>query len=123
MTNQEQIDQIIAKVNAQIAAEIIAKVNAQIAADEVHAKQFTFTKFNHGAHVSCGHSFKRKGVEAKVDGSFNGVAFSVVRFTKVSKGWEVSLLPKGDYYFEAGHGCFSTLKEAKRHALKNSGAA
>lgn len=102
MTNQQTVDQIIAKVTAQIEA------------DESHAKQFTFAKFEHGS---------RKGVEAKVDGKFNGVAFSLVRFTKVSKGWEVSLLPKGNYYFEAGHGYFDTLKEAKRHALKNSGAA
>ena len=102
MTNQQTVDQIIAKVTAQIEA------------DESHAKQFTFAKFEHGS---------RKGVEAKVDGKFNGVAFSLVRFTKVSKGWEVSLLPKGNYYFQSGHGYFDTLKEAKRHALKNSVAA
>ncbi len=100
--------------NQQAVEQIIAKVTAQIEADEAHAKQFTFTKFEHGS---------LKGVETKVDGSFNGVAFSLVRFTKVSKGWEVSLLPKGNYYFQSGHGYFDTLKEAKRHALKNSGAA
>ncbi len=102
MTSQEQIDQIIAKAIARIEA------------DEAHAKQFTFTKFYYGI---------RRGVQCQVDGSFNGVAFSLVRFTKVSKGWEVSLLPKGNYYFQSGHGYFDTLKEAKRHALKYSGAA
>jgi len=100
--------------NQQAVEQIIAKVTDQIPADEAHVKQFTFTKFEHGL---------LKGVETKVDGKFNGVAFSLVRFTKVSTGWEVSLLPKGNYYFQSGHGYFDTLKEAKRHALKNSGAA
>ena len=102
MTNQEQV------------AQIIAKVTAQIEADEAHAKQFTFTKFNHGT---------RKRYHAEVDGKFNGVAFEAVHFTKSSNGWTVGLVPKGQTYFEEGHGCFATLKEAKRHALKNSGAA
>ena len=111
MTRQEKID------------ELIAEVTARISAEEAHAKQFTFTKFNHVEHVSCGDSFNREGVETKVDGNFNGVAFEAVRFTKSSNGWRVSLLPKGEYYYEKGHGCFSTLKEAKRHALQYSGAA
>lgn len=102
MTNQEKIDQLIAEVTARIAA------------DEAHAKQFTFHKFNHGTH---------RGVHAEVDGNFNGVAFEAVRFTKSSNGWRVSLVPKGEYYYEEGHGCFATLKEAKRHALQYSGAA
>lgn len=102
MTNQEKIE------------ELIAEVTARIAADEAHAKQFTFHKFNHGTH---------RGVHAEVDGNFNGVAFEAVRFTKSSNVWRVSLVPKGEYYYEEGHGCFSTLKEAKRHALQYSGAA
>lgn len=102
MTNQEKIDQLIAEVTARIEA------------DEAHAKQFTFTKFNRGT---------QRGVQAQVNGSFNCVAFEAVRFTKSSNGWRVSLVPKGQTFFEEGHGCFATLKEAKRHALKNSGAA
>ena len=102
MTNQEQI------------AQIIAEATTRIEADEAHAKQFTFTKFNHGT---------RRGVHAEVDGNFNGVAFEAVHFTKSSNGWRVGLVPKGQYYFEEGHGCFATLKEAKRRALKHSGAA
>jgi hypothetical protein len=100
--------------NQQTVVQIIAKVTAQIEADEAHTKQFTFTKFNRGT---------RRSVNAEVDGNFNGVAFEAVRFTKSSNGWRVSLVPKGQYYFEEGHGYFSTLKEAKRHALQYSGAA
>ena len=102
MTNQEQV------------AQIIAEVTARIEADEAHTKQFTFTKFERGT---------KKGVQAKVEGSFNGIAFEMVTFTKVAKGWEITLLPKGDFRFTESQGKFETLKEAKRHALKNSGAA
>ena len=112
MTNKKQEAKPFTFSKFEHINQIIAKVGARIEADEAHAKQFTFHKFNHGT---------QRGVEAKADGSLNGVAFEAVRFTKVSKGWEVSLLPAGFLLrSEAGHGCFATLKEAKRHALKHS---
>jgi len=114
MTNQKQEAKKFTFSKFEHINQLIAEVTARIEADKAHMKQFTFSKFEHGA---------RRGVEAKVDGNLNGVAFSLARFTKVPAGWEVSLLPEGHGYFETGHGYFDTLKEAKRHALKYSSAA
>jgi|GEM_PF-4795924 len=97
MTNSKTIDQIIAKVVANLEAE------------KDLLKQFSFKK---GSWYT--------GYEVKANGYFEGLDFWMVRFEKVGAGWVAFPISERQVTEPKR---FGTLHEAKIKILKNAEAA